>query len=92
MATTLNFEEQGGGWQAKFISEGACVVEMERSEQGTVAISANIQGMRPIPVPIVNLANPYDSSAMFIIDIPKGLEITIKSTSKVTKAMMQVEA
>lgn len=89
MATTLNFENYGGTWQTKFTSEGACVVEMERKEQGTVAVSINIQGMSPIPVPTKDLANPYDANVIFAIDIPQGLEITIKSATEVLTAQMQ---
>lgn len=90
MATTLNFEEHGGVWQTTFTSEGACVVELERDKQGDVNVSVSIKDMKAIPVYAHNLANPYDANVIFAIDIPEGLEITIRSTSKVTLAKMQV--
>lgn len=90
MATILNFEEQGGTWNTKFTSEGACVVELERKAQGTVSVGVNIEGLRSIPVPVANLANPYDAGVIFAIDIPKGLEITIRSSSEVIQGKMQL--
>lgn len=89
MTTTLNFTKSGGTWVTQFASQGACIIELERKAQGTVAISVNIEGMMPIPVPVANLANPYDPSVIFAIDIPEGLIITVKSSSEVTNAKMQ---
>lgn len=91
MAMTLKFENHGGTWQSKFTSEGACVVELERKEQGTVAISVNIKGMKPIPIPTKDLANPYNANVLFAIDVPQGLEITIKSSTEVLTAQYQTE-
>lgn len=90
MASTLTFEKlttaSGNLWAAKFTSQGACVIEMERKSHGLVAITANLEGMAEVPV--TNFQNPYGKNVIFEVDVPEGVEITVKSESEVTKAAM----
>lgn len=86
MTITLNFEKIGDDWVYKFISDGAVVVEIERSAPSPVAITANIEGMDDVPV--ASFQNGYEANAIFEIDIPKGVEVTIKSTTEVVNAKM----
>ena len=79
--TTLNFIEKDGTWQASYISSGLCVVELEREEGGVVSILANIQGMRAVPV--MQHRNGYTSDAILKINVPSGIEVTIKSQTEV---------
>lgn len=89
MATsTLTFEKVGGVYAAKFASQGACVIEIERDEQSPVSVSANIDGMAEVPIASFN--NPYVSSVIFNLDIPAGINITIKSTTEVVSAKMAI--
>lgn len=86
MVTTLNFEKVGDTWMYKFVSEGAVVVEIERNSPSPVAITANLEGMDDVPV--ASFQNGYEANSIFEIDVPKGVEVTIKSTTEVTAAKM----
>lgn len=87
--TTLNFIEKDGTWQASYISSGLCVVELEREEGGVVSVLANIQGMRAVPVG--QYQNGYGADAIISVNVPSGIEVTIKSGSEVKNAKMLVE-
>lgn len=89
MATkTLNFYEDKGLYLARFTSEGNTVIELEREENGVVSVSANISGMRPVPVGQYN--NGYGADAIIRVNVPMGLEVTVKSQSEVKNAKMFV--
>lgn len=88
MATTaiLNFEKTGDVWAAKFTSQGSCVIELERNTQGIVSISANLSGM--VEVPVTDFKNGYTPNVIFEVDVPEGVEVTVRSGSEVTQAKM----
>lgn len=90
MATsTLNFTEDNGVYIAKFTSQGNTIIELEREGSGVVSILANISGMRAVPVGQYN--NGYGADAIIRVNVPSGLEVTIKSQSEVKNAKMYVE-
>lgn len=92
MATTatLKFEKittaSGDVYAAKFASTGAVVVEIERDKNSLVAVSANLEGMGEVPIDTFD--NPYMANAIFEIDLPEGVQVTIKSTTEVKNAKM----
>lgn len=90
MATsTLNFTEENGVYAAKFTSEGNTIIELEREESGVVSVLANISGMRAVPVG--QYSNGYGADAIIRVNVPSGLEVTIKSKSEVKNAKMFTE-
>ena len=89
MATkTLNFTEENGIYVAKFTSQGNTVIELEREENGVVSVSANIGGMRPVPIGQYN--NGFGADGIIRVNVPTGIEVTIKSQSEVKNAKMLV--
>lgn len=90
MATTnLTFTKQENAWVTSFTSTGSGIVQIERTLQGNVSVSVNISGMRYVPIASFN--NPYIASAIFNLDLPVGVEVTIKSATEVTAAKMLTE-
>lgn len=87
MATTaLNFTKDNGVYVAKFTSSGNTIIELEREENGVVSILANIEGMRAVPVG--QYSNGYGADALIRVNVPSGIEVTIKSQSDVKNAKM----
>lgn len=86
--TTLNFTPNQGIWEAKFTSEGNTIIELEREENGIVSVLANLSGMRPVAVG--QYQNGYGADAIIRVNIPSGVEVTIKSQSEVKNAKMFV--
>ncbi len=90
MATTnLTFTKQENVWVTSFVSKGSGIVQIERTSQGSVSVSANIVGMRSVPIASFN--NPYTASVIFNLDLPVDIEVTIKSATEVTVAKMLTE-
>ena len=76
-------------YRAKFTSGGSAVCQIERSENTPVCVKANIPGMDP---KVVSVINPrYDAGAIFDIEVPAGLEVTIESGSEVSSAKLFTE-
>lgn len=89
MATkALNFTKENGVNVAKFTSEGNTIIELEREESGIVSVLANISGMRAVPIGQYN--NGYGADAIIRVNVPSGLEVTVKSQSEVKNAKMFV--
>lgn len=88
MATTMNFNKEGVLWVSRFTSAGNTVIEIERKDMGLISVTANISGMRPVPVSQYN--NGYTADAIIYIKLPAGLEVEVKSETEVTRAQMQV--
>lgn len=87
MATsTLNFTKDNGVYVAKFTSNGNTIIELEREENGMVSVLANISGMRAVPVGQYN--NGFGADAIIRVNVPSGIEVTIKSQSEVKNAKM----
>lgn len=90
MATTnLTFTKQEDEWVSTFTSTGEGIIEIERKGQGNCSVLANITGMEKVP--IATFQNPYVNTVIFNLDIPAGIEVTIKSASEVTSAKMFTE-
>lgn len=87
MATTeLTFEKTGTQYICKipdYTSGGVIQVQLDGSAR--VSASANIPGMPPSVVGIFE--NPYGNSVIFSLDISDGLEVTLKTSSNVIKAL-----
>lgn len=79
-----------GEYVAKYTSEGDAVVQIQLAEQGTITVQGNLTDMKPTTVGV--FANHYDTSLLFGIDLPSGVEVTITSTAKVEKAVMEYVA
>lgn len=84
----LTFTKQNGEWVAK-TSDGPGIVQLARTEQGIVSVSANISGMEAVPIAAFN--NPYKADVIFYLDVPAGIDVTIKSATDVTAAKFFTE-
>lgn len=89
METSLTFVKKHDTWEAKYVSTGNSVIEIERVEPSPVIISANLEGMEPVI--IGKYDNNYFPFAIFNIDVPQGIEITIITKTEVTNAKMLTE-
>lgn len=89
MISELNFTENAGVWIANFISQGNTVIEIERTKPSTILILANLEGMKPVIVG--SYPNNYSNNAIFNIQVPKGIEVTIESPTEVIDAKLQIE-
>ena len=61
------------------------VIQVELDGGAPVSASANIPGMPPSVVGIFE--NPYGRSVIFSLEIPDGLEVTLKTSARVVKAV-----
>ena len=84
----LTFTNQNGEWVAK-TSDGHGIVQIARAEQGIVSVSANIPGMEAVPIAAFN--NPYKADVIFQLEVPAGIEVTIKSATEVVEAKLFTE-
>lgn len=87
MATisTLAFTKgTDGSYTARFTSTGPVTVQMERRKQSLVAVRANVPGMDEVPV--CSFQNGYGADVIFNLDVPSGLEVSIKSGTEVLSA------
>lgn len=87
MATTeLTFERINNTSVCKIPDyKSGGVIQVQLAKQANVSASANIPGMPPSVVGIFE--NPYGDSVIFSLDVPDGLEVTLKSSSPVIKAV-----
>jgi len=86
---SLTFTKSNDVWVTTFVSVGNCIVEIERAKRGTCSVSANIEGMQAVPV--ASFHNPYMANVIFRLNIPVGIEVTIKSATEVSAAKMLSE-
>lgn len=90
MATTnITFSKVGDIYEATFVSQGPCVIQLDRDKKSPVSVSANISGMQKVP--IANFSNAYMEDVIFELDLTVGLEVTIKSQTEVKSAKMLTE-
>lgn len=80
----LNFVQDGAVWKTEFVSEGPCIVQMDRETNATIRVWANIEGMNKVPVK--DFRNLLDVNMIFELKIPAGLQVLIESWSEVTQA------
>lgn len=81
---SLNFNKEGDVYVARFQSEGNTAIHMEREEWGVVSVLASIGGLSPVP--IAEFKNGYTPNVIFEVNVPSGIEITIKSQTEVIEA------
>ncbi len=87
MIKELEFVKIGttGPYEAKFESEGLPVtVQLERQNAGAVAVLGNLPGMKPTLID--SFQNMSDSGIAFVVDFPKGMEVTLRCGYNVTVA------
>lgn len=82
----LKISKEEETWQAKFMSKGDSLLAIEREIQSLVLVYANIKGMKSIF--LGSFQNPYGADNTIQLDLPKGLEITIKSKTPILKAKL----
>ena len=86
MATQLTFEKIGTQNVCKihdYTSGDVIQVQLEGSAR--VSASANIPGMPPAVISVFE--NPYGDSVIFSLELPEGLEVTLKTSSNVINAV-----
>lgn len=89
----LTFTKRGSGWICQLTEEQQFrggVIQILQKERGIVSVRANLPGMPPSVVAVYQ--NPYDRSVIFEIDIPDGLETTIKSGTEVEMAVWKKQS
>lgn len=88
--TALSFVKNGEDrYEATFVSEGDCVIELERKEQRIVVVYAALDGMKYVP--IANFHNPDVTDVIFRLRVPEEVLVKIKSGSVVSSGKMYVE-
>lgn len=87
--TALTFNKQpDGNYAASFVSTGLATIQISRKSIGTLSVRANIPGMNPVPVSLLD--NPYSTDIIFELDIANGLEVSVISSTEVTDAKIYV--
>lgn len=86
MVKELNFvwNEKKGESEATFVSTGYVSVQIQRSWMAAVSVSGNLPGMTPCVVGVYQ--NVHNNGILFGIDLPIGVEVTVKTGCKVTQA------
>lgn len=90
-AEVLSFQQEEGKteYYATFVSDGNPVTIQIKNKGGMVTVFANIEGMNPIPLsPNANQALGPPNVIFRLIGIAAGMEITIRSATKVSEAKM----
>lgn len=91
MATTdLSFSRNPAGrYEASFVSEGPTVIQMERTEKGSISIYANLEGMEKKYIGGYGNYEKGDYKNMvFMVDTLPGMTVTVESSSEVVSAKM----
>ncbi len=89
--TNLTFtkDADNGSYAAKFTSTGPVSVQIKRKDINPVIVSANIPGMSPCIIGTYhNNSNP---DIVIGIDIPAGMEVTLRCGSQVLEAKMMTD-
>lgn len=86
MIKELVFEKDGGESVARFVSTGAVTVQLQRKGMADVRVYGNLAGMPPCLTDIHR--NPYNDGIILGIDLPVGVEVTVKVGCEVVSAKM----
>ena len=90
MEKELKFEKNERGlYEAKFVSEGKTTIHVERKTLGAVSVLGNLTGLDPTL--IETFKNNEDKGLAFIVDLPVGMEVTLRCGYEVTRAKMMTE-
>lgn len=86
MATNdLSFSKVNNHYEASFETSGEnVVVQLTKKGNGAVVVYANLQNLPPITV--MNTGSDSSKYHIFEIDMPAGVEITVKSMDEVISA------
>lgn len=88
MTEGLEFTELNGTYVCRLDNStpnSGGVIQVVQKTRGIVSVSANIPGMPPSVVAVYD--NPYGNSVIFQLDLPSGVEVTIKSGTEVERAV-----
>lgn len=87
----LNFTYDDGSkvYSASFESPGDAVVQIDRKGDGPVVVYANIPGMTPTVVSVLD--NRFSANEIFRLSVPAGLDVRIESVAEVTDANLWTE-
>lgn len=86
MIEELKFEQHGMHYVCKLpegISSG--VAQVEFASGGILSVNANIPGMNPTVVKTCE--NPYGDSVIIELDFPTGIEVTLRTSTEVARAL-----
>lgn len=86
MATEIQFTKSDAMWEHSFTSEGPAVVQINTDKSGRIFVYASYSGMESS---LVGEASNAYGSAVFQIDFPAGMAVTIVSSVEVTKAVIE---
>lgn len=91
MVKDLNFARTAkGNYEAQFTSDGKqATIHVERKTRGAMSVLGNIPGMQPTMIDVVN--NNDDKGLAFVVDVPAGMEVTLRCGYEVTKAKLMTE-
>lgn len=84
----INFKQKDGLYIADFVSEGACIIQVDNKNVEPLKIYRYMPDMEPSAYDVIPLGSPYQR----VIDlcVPAGMMIRIVSTTAVTAAKMIV--
>ncbi len=87
MVKELVFEKTADGESvARFVSAGPVTVQVQRRGMADVVVCGNLAGMPPCITDIHR--NPYNDGIILGIDLPMGVEVTVKVGCDVVSAKM----
>lgn len=79
----LEFYKNGTMYECKLpITNG--VVQVQMKGESVISVSGNLAGMKPSVMQV--LRNPYSDSICFELNVPDGVEVTLRTQSEVLKA------
>ncbi len=87
MIKQINFtKSESGKYEASFVSTGPVTVQMQRKDLQPVEVCGNITGMPPCVTGVYN--NPNNNGIIFGVDLPVGVNVTLRCGSEITEAKM----
>lgn len=87
MEKGLEFKQNtNGSYEAKFVSEGAVTVQIQRKEFRPVVVLANLPEMPACKIREIESHTNY--GVIFEVDVPPGIEVTISSRSEISSSKM----
>lgn len=87
MTKEIQFEKNtNGDYEASFVSTGRVTFQALRKTVSSITVLGNVTGMRPSVVSVHQ--NIHDDSIIFGIDLPVGVNVTIRSHGEIIKAMV----
>lgn len=87
MVKEIQFEKNASGaYESSFISTGKVTFQALRKSVRSIAVMGNLPGMDPVTVSVHD--NRYEHGIIFGIDLPVGVNVTLKTGGEIIKAMV----